>query len=480
MGERFSPYEEQFFRPEIKEAAPEREERHLDVYQGSCAPSWLTFPRAVAFLTFVTLGGGNRLIEARTEAEAQARSAEIAQAQAEQEHREAERFSQELQRVEDAFKGGAQTVREQPAFAKEFSKEVLEVFAQEFETFPARRLFELVADASGRSLYQVAADNKLQVVEMYSDTNVSAFISRFESETGVNQDDKAAAQFALERAGINVAARAILLNASVIAAHAKTPEELRRRVQDVLVHEFLHSFDGTHIGLGREKAFYEGLTEALSNRLGAELYPDRGTTDPFAGYIDGSTVSAELVVAATPDQASIWKGYLDANLPLLGRAFDDAHTPGAFQRALSFDKDHTVSPSYDALAPVLGLVQELGDQAPSVIDAVNARLDTGRLFTAEVPGASSAVFLVGDQAVSGILNSAVRFEEGGQVKIARFLSSEAHAQKKGATTVSEVHVYDPLWRAGDASLDRLPKEEVQQRLSDLLEKEAGRLELLAN
>lgn len=486
MDERDSSFDHAFFQdppeaPKPRETIRRREQKvSLDAYRGSCAPEWLTFSRAVIFLAGVTVGGGKLLIDDVTARQ------EAIQQQIQKDHLEAvearseQLFEAEMLRIEGAFKDGAQTLREHSAFKEEFSKEFIDVFAEEFERFPARQIFVHIAEQTGKPLHEIAADNRVRVVELYSNAHVKTFVSRFESETGQNHDDKEAAKLALGRAGVNVTARAILLNASEIAVDVNTSEELRRRVQDVLIHEFLHGFDGTAITAPRSNAFYEGWTEALANRLGKIVYPNRGEKDPFAGYVDGSTVAAELVLASTEDDAGMWKSYLQGNVSALGHVFDTTHGTGAFSRALAFDQNKgPASSGYEILAPVLGILHELGEDAPSVIEDVNARLSTGRLFTIDLPGAESSVFLVGDGAPSGILNSAVRFEKEDHVSVARFVSSESSTYVDDGGMLAEVYLYGSLWEEGESSLDVLPPEEIKKRLHALIEKESSDLALLS-
>lgn len=455
----FTPEEERLF-----EFEKVREQTALDRFRGSCMPSRLT-PETVALLIALVTGGGVAAERAFAEINAsQVETVETSSA-----------------RIQTAFRNSAEALRKYKADGGHESPYDLEQIADDIENFPVEEVFDQIAELTGLSSEEVAQLNRLTALNVYSEQDISAVERTVSEQVGrkVNTEELDQVQtFALRRAGINFQSSTVLLNLDEMGDGAYD----RDVFFDVATHEFMHSFPHKQLdGERRMKNFYEGMTESLANEISGTVFDREPNTDPFEGYVDGGTASAQLLLAATSKQ-EVYHGYVQGDAKKMSAEFDAKYGEGAFEYAIGIDKAIGEKYAhYDAVAPLLGMMQMMSDsERDSAVERANEHLTTSDIVPVDF-GTWTGAILVGEQAPNGINNGAIRLNTPEGTKVLAFATDVGEAGA-GINQIAEnlAVLYDSPENYNDSGkpFTELSPDEARGVVHKMLEAHADELALL--
>lgn len=458
---------ESVFGKEAKEVLHKeaRDPARLDGFAGSCAPKgWSR--RELALLVGFFVGASGVLVAERVaaEREAEGESAAI------QEKQEAD-----VARLQSIFVDAAERLQTKQSIGKTFSPEQARAMTEAVRTFPVEQALQILSEESGISVKDLAMMNELKVVQLYTDDDIHQMVDQIaSSELREKRKDD------LNRLGLNLGGEGIFVNVSKVVDNQTDPEQLTEEISDVLMHEFVHSWAGNEAFQVNERwrLFYEGMTEAVANRIGARLHGGGGAHDPVPGYISGSTALAELVLSSA-DSQEILRGFLQGQPDAVAKAFDARFVDGALQSVL-LDGEATAreaESSYKYIAPLSKMVELLGTEALSTVERANSRLSTGKIHlyqSADFHG----VFLVSDKAETGIANGLVTMDDRDAVAI--FPSNTLEGVTMSKPDNDAFYVFEDLHAYGPTtSVDATMEADVDAMISQMIASRSAEMRLNA-
>ncbi len=463
---------ERVFNKEAKETRHKEvpDPARLDGFAGSCAPKGWSRRELVLLVGFF-VGAPGVLVTERDTAAAEAEQEAVTL----HEKQEVDVERQAVERLQSIFDDAAGRLQTKQSIGKTFSPEQVRAMTEAVRTFPVEQALQVLAEESGISVNDLAAMNELKVVQLYTDDDIHQMVDQIaSSELREKRTDD------LNRLGLNLGGEGIFVNVSKVVDDQADPQQLTAEIADVLMHEFIHSWAGNEAFQVNERwrLFYEGMTEAIANRVGARLHGEGGAYDPVPGYLSGSTALAELVLSSTDSQEVI-RGFLQGQPAAVAKAFDAQFVDGAFQSTL-FDGSATpreTEPPYKYIAPLSKMVELLGAEAPSTVARANAHLATSKIHlyqSADFHG----VFLVSDKAETGIANGLVTIE--GSEAVAIFPSNTLEGVTMSKLDNDAFYVFEDLHAYGPtASVDAASEVDVDSMISQMVVSRSAEMRLNA-
>lgn len=307
----------------------------------------------------------------------------------------------------------------------ELSQEQLDYLVEQLSTYPVDRVLAELSDLTGIPAEELAARSNIEMVAIYNRPWLNARnreIAELSGATGFHPE-----LIDLYMAGGGASStdgKFLGLNAEVVYRH-HTPEQLEQGVEELITHEFLHTYDHedffddpqweeryTYL----DYQLYEGLTQALTLEIARRLNkPNEPVLDMI--YPGGEKQAAYLVLNELGEEF-VFKAYMNNEYYKIANAWNEKHGEGSWERAMRFSFGEQNDQVDHHILPLCGLMQELGPAGKDAYLETNQRMANSSIIPLfnEETGAVEAIYIHDSRLKNPITAGVAWFEipvEGG-------------------------------------------------------------------
>ncbi len=370
-----------------------------------------------------------------------------------------------MESLTEAFQASAEIAQETPSIRTLFGEEASHALTEAVREFPIEAVMHALSEKSGIPVSELVKRTQFKGVRLHTDADLHEM--RQMADQIADEETRRQRQHDLENIGFNILGQGLFLNVSRLADATASPQELQERLQDVLMHEFNHSWVGSE-GLyadARTKNLYEGLTEAIATRVTTAVHGGSTSYDPVAGYMYGSTALAEVLFASLGERV-VFHAYVTGNLKEIQETFDEKYGTKAFDRLLQngATSDKEQESKYGLIAPLAMVADVFGDKAPTLVEEANRHLTAEQIHLFK-QGDMRGVFLVSDLSETGFTNGLLRVE--GSDKVALFDNENKNVASLTDQASGVVYVFADLHSSGFTSAHQEPGT-VDAQITDLI------------
>lgn len=391
--------------PFIEVEKPSRELQEMDrelreVFSDAAekeAPGWLPIPDAfkVAKPFLFALAGaaiGGLAVAERMGPQEAGGAPEVALETVESQ--EAER----VQQLQAVFDRAGEKIERSDQFDGLLSPEEKANLSQRLKDYPIEGVLDEFAAMGGVERGVILEKVDLDAISFYSDEDTTAFVDGLKT-SGVTieaGEEDVAHSHAARRTGMQFNG-VIYLNLSKI--DLSQPGVL----EDVLTHEVGHTATETsHDWNYSEEMLSESFIELMAARAGENV---DGISDAFPGYLDGPSVTAELLLAGTDKDSRLWQGMFEG-AGGLQVALDDVYGAGTYDAFAHSADGYDLSPAEQRLLLVDQALQIM-DYDSEIIAQANGRMAHEQIVL-HSDGGQEAFLLLSDYSKSGHFGGMVR------------------------------------------------------------------------